>query len=72
MSRPDEATPHERDLAERVRAACLAAAREAYEDAGLRGLCHEGRWEAALDAVAALDVTGIVDAAAPRPQGEVA
>lgn len=59
-------TPSERDAAERVRAACLAAAREAYEDAGLRGLCAEGRWEAALDAVAALDLTTIAGAGGAR------
>ncbi len=46
----------DRRLAEAVRAACLAAAREAYEDAGLRGLCPEGRWEAALGAVAGLEL----------------
>lgn len=42
-----------RDLrfAEEIRSACLHAALEAYEDGGLRGLCAEGRWEYALEAV---------------------
>src|SRR2546422_284977 len=31
--------------AEAVRQACIAAALQAYEDAGVSGLCHEGRWE---------------------------
>ena len=39
---------------EAVRARCLAAAQAAYEDAGVRGLCAEGRWECALDAIRAL------------------
>ena len=29
-------------IAEAVRQTCLAAALQAYEDAGLSGLCHEG------------------------------
>ena len=43
-------------VAERVRAACLEAASRAYEDAGIRGLCAEGRWEAAVDAMRRLDL----------------
>jgi hypothetical protein len=49
-----------RDLAERVRRACLTAAVEACEDAGLRGLCAEGRWECARRAVADLDVDDVI------------
>ncbi len=49
-----------RDLAERVRRACLMAAVEAYEDAGLRGLCADGRWECARRAIADLDVELVV------------
>lgn len=45
-----------RALAERVRRACLTAAVEGYEDAGLRGLCGEGRWECARQAIADLDL----------------
>jgi len=43
-------------LAEAVRQACLAAAIEAAERAGLAGLCAEGRFEAALDAIRALRI----------------
>jgi hypothetical protein len=39
------------DLAKRVRDACLQAALQAYEDAGIQGLCAEGRWEAAICAL---------------------
>jgi glutamate formiminotransferase/formiminotetrahydrofolate cyclodeaminase len=34
-----------------LRQALIAAATRAYEDAGLSGLCAEGRWEAAIDAM---------------------
>ena len=40
-----------------VRAACMEAALAAYEDAGIRGLCAEGRWEAALTAMRDLDLS---------------
>ena len=45
-----------RRLAEAVRAECLRAALEAHEDAGVRGLCQEGRWEAGIDAIRSLDL----------------
>jgi hypothetical protein len=44
---------------ETVRAACLHAAMHAYEDAGIRGLCADGRWEAALAAIRQLDLSGV-------------
>lgn len=47
--------------AESVRAACLDAAIRAYEDAGIRGLCHEGRWEAAIAAVRQLDIRHVLE-----------
>jgi len=43
---------------ERIRAALLEAALRAYEDAGIRCLCEEGRWEAAIDAMRSVDLTG--------------
>src|SRR5512139_712746 len=42
-------------LAEAVRKACLEAALHAYEDAGISGLCQEGRWEIAVQAIRELD-----------------
>lgn len=49
-------------MATDVRAACLKAAREAYESAGISGLCEEGRWECALDAIRALDLNEVISA----------
>jgi len=43
-------------LAEAVRKACIEAALAAYEDAGISGLCAEGRWEAAIGALQSLDL----------------
>jgi hypothetical protein len=58
-------------FAERVRAACLKAASDAYEDAGVQGLCAEGRWEAALGAAEALDLHALVQelTVSPAPPG---
>jgi hypothetical protein len=50
-------TDTQSNLVEMVRAACLDAALAAYEDAGIRGLCAEGRWEAALAAIRQLDLS---------------
>lgn len=46
-------------LAEAVRQACIEAAQTAYEDARLDGLCHEGAWECAVDAMRSLDLASI-------------
>jgi len=54
-----------RRLAEAVRDACLKAAREAYENTGISGLCEEGRWECALDAIRSLDIEAVI-AALPK------
>jgi hypothetical protein len=47
-------------LAEAVRQACIAAALEAHEHAGIVGLCQEGRWEAAIEAVRSLDLRAVL------------
>ena len=47
-------------LAEAVRAACVAAAEQAYEEGGVRGLCAEGRWEFAIGAMQKLDLKEVV------------
>ena len=46
-------------VAEQVRAALVEAAVAAYEDAGVRGLCAEGRWEVAVDTMRALDLSRV-------------
>jgi hypothetical protein len=55
-----------RELAEQVRAALVEAAIAAYEDAGVRGLCAEGAWEAAVGAMRSLDLSRIVGGAPLR------
>jgi hypothetical protein len=48
-------------IAEAIRAACLEAALESYEEAGMRGLCHEGAWECAIGAMRSLNVKRILE-----------
>ncbi len=57
----------EKALAERIRAACLKALLEAHEDAGVQGLCAEGRWEAAVSALERLDVSELVEPSPSKP-----
>ena len=47
------------DLAKRIRGACVEAILEAYDDAGVQGLCAEGRWEAAVGALQTLDLAAL-------------
>jgi|GEM_PF-559485 len=51
--------PHQ--LAETIRAACIQAALDGYEDASMSGLCHEGAWECAIDAIRSLDINAILE-----------
>jgi hypothetical protein len=48
-------------LVKTVRAACLNAALAAYEDAGIHGICAEGRWEAALAAIRHVDLSDVLE-----------
>jgi len=54
-------------LAEAIRTACLEAALRAYEDAGISGLCEEGRWECAVQAIKGVDLTALIKQAAGSP-----
>ena len=54
-------TDNDSIVVERVRAACLDAAIQAYEDAGIRGLCADGRWEVALAAIRQLDLSAVLN-----------
>jgi hypothetical protein len=47
-------------FAEAVRAACIQAAVTAYEEAGIQGLCEEGRWEAAVGALKSIDLYALI------------
>jgi hypothetical protein len=53
-------TTSERELAERIRQALISAALAAHDDAGIRGLCCEGAWEAAVNAMRGVDLALIV------------
>lgn len=58
-------------LAEAVREACLNAALQAYEAAGISGLCGEGRWEIAVQALRYFDLRPLVTAhERESPHGE--
>lgn len=46
----------ELELATQIRTACIQAALAGYERAQLDGLCHEGAWECAIEAMRALDL----------------
>ena len=56
----DSVAERERRLAEVVREACIAAALTGYEEAGMSGLCHEGRWECAISAMRVIDLDALV------------
>ena len=49
-----------RRLAESIRAACVKAALEGYERAAISGLCHEGAWECAVDAIRTLNLETVI------------
>jgi len=48
------------NLAKRIRCACVDAVLQGYEDAGVQGLCAEGRWEAAVSALRTLDLAPLL------------
>ena len=59
-------------LADRVRKACVLAALDGYERAQITGLCQEGAWECAVDAMRTLDLRTILQQPAeirPPPAG---
>ena len=52
---------NEESIAEKIRQACLETALRAYEEGGISGLCAEGRWELAIDAMRSLDLRAILE-----------
>ena len=73
MTRSESATPETLSgLAESIRRAVMEAGEAAYEDAGIQGLCAEGRWEAAVAAMRAVDVQAIIQRAASADQHQSA
>ena len=49
-----------RELAAKIRAAYLETALNSYEDAAANGLCAEGAWECAVDAMRHLEITDLL------------
>ncbi len=47
-------------LATAVRKACLEILQRSWEEAGISGLCHEGRWEYAIDVLQNLAVENLL------------
>ena len=47
-------------LAVAVRSACVQAALDGYEQAQIAGLCQEGAWEVAVDAIRMVDLREIL------------
>lgn len=67
MTRPIE-------IAQAVRSACVQAALEGYEQAQIAGLCQEGAWEVAVDAIRRVDLKEILrkkaaESSPPPPRG---
>lgn len=56
-------------LAEAVRRECLRVLLEAHERGGFAGLCAEGRFELAVDAVRSLSLEAVLQDAADDDDG---
>ena len=56
------------DLAKPIRDRCIEAALQAYEDAGIQGLCAEGRWEAAVSALRKVELASLLRELKARQQ----
>lgn len=56
------AEPDPLQIAAAVRNACVLAALDGYQRAQIAGLCQEGAWEAAIDALRMLDLRKILSA----------
>ncbi len=52
--------PSPRTIAEDVHRACVETTLSAYEAARMDGLCHEGAWEIAVNALRQLDLDAIL------------
>ncbi len=47
-------------LGDAVKRECIKVALEEYENAQINGLCHEGAWECAVDALRSLNISEII------------
>lgn len=57
-------------LAAAVRSACVEAALDGYERAQIAGLCQEGAWECAVDAIRMTDLAAILRRLAASQEGQ--
>ena len=55
----DKITETPQQIAEATQRTLIAVALQAYEEAGLSGLCAEGRWEVAIGAMRSYDARHI-------------
>ena len=65
---------HTIEIAQAVRSACVQAALDGYEQAQIAGLCQEGAWEVAVDAIRMVDLKEILrkmaaESPPPLPRG---
>jgi len=54
-------TAEEQQLAEKVKEACIQAAKEGFKDASMSGLCTEGAIEAAISSIQLLDLEKVLE-----------
>lgn len=54
-------------IAQSIRDACIAAAKQGYESAAISGLCEEGALEAALGAIHMVDLEAVLRTTDPAP-----
>ena len=62
----DPAHHHLREIAALIEDACYQAGVTAYENARMDGLCHEGAWECAVEAMRSLDFQALVAKVIPE------
>lgn len=60
MDRKGKKSTVNKHLAQKVRQACILAARESFKEASMSGLCAEGAIEAAIGAMQSLDLESII------------
>ncbi len=66
MSQP-QLQQFQRELAEKVRNACVQAAKAGFEQARMDGLCEEGAVETAVSAIQNLNLDQLLGDSHPQP-----
>lgn len=51
----------EKEIAEKVRQACIQVAKESFQEASMSGLCNEGAIEVAIGAIQSLDLEKVLE-----------